>query len=102
MPRKYYVEVDMQGRFVGYSDDALDLIGYTREEMEGSNVFDVVEDLDVLLEAIEGGGSVGTEYDINLIHKDGHTIPVRVYPEVQMRNGEFFRVKCAFHVISVG
>ena len=99
MTRKYYVEVDMEGRFVGYSNDALDLIGYTREEMEDRNVFDVVEDLDVLLGAIEGGGSVGSEYDISLIHKDGRRIRVRVYPEVQMKGGEFFRVKCAFHEI---
>ena len=51
--KKYMVEIDMEGRLVGWSEDALELIGYTLEEMEELTVFDLVSDLDLLLDSFE-------------------------------------------------
>jgi PAS domain S-box-containing protein len=97
--KKYMVEIDMEGRFVGWSEDALELIGYKMEEMEDLTVFDVVADLDLLLEAFEERPEAESQYDLTIIHKSGKRMSVKVYPEVIMKDGEIYRVKCVFHLI---
>lgn len=99
MTKKYFVEVNMEGRIVGYSEDAVDITGYTLEDLQEMTVFDLVEDLLELLAAIEQGAPVGTEYDINLIHKSGQRIPVKVHPILNMRGSEIHSVKCTFYLV---
>jgi len=98
--QKYMVEIDMDGRIIGYSADALGLLGYTKAEMEELTVFDLVTDLELLMESFEKRPKAKQEYDITIIAKSGKKIPVKVNPEVILKNKEIDTIKCHFRLKS--
>ena len=95
-PKTYMVEMDMDGRLVRYSDHALELTGYSKAEMEELTVFDLVTDLELLMESFEKRPKAKQEYDVTIITKSGKRIPIKVNPELLMKDNEIDSIKCHF------
>ncbi|HEV2283799.1 MAG TPA: HD domain-containing phosphohydrolase [bacterium] len=83
--------LDMTGAFVTVNETALRLTGFTLEEIRGQPYSIVVapEHLELTREnvrrKIAGGGP--TTYEIELVAKDGHRIPIEVSSQLLMADG---------------
>lgn len=82
------VRTDLEGKILFVNDDALEISGYSREEIEGQNIFGFVcpEDHERLIQNIflMMKGKLGPK-EYRLIMKDGRTVPFEINGDV-LRN----------------
>ena len=83
--------IDLQGAFIIVNATALRITGYTLEEVRGKPYSFVVapEHLELTRENMRRklGGAGPTTYEIELVAKDGHRIPIEVSSQLLMADG---------------
>lgn len=88
---------DLQGRMLSLNKAGETLTGYSREEALTMNVLDVVapEDRELAKEMVlrKVFDSEPTQYELEILSKDGRRIPVEVSTRVIERNGEPFAIQ---------
>ena len=100
-----YQSLDEHGNFIDVNQALLDTLGYTREEMIGSNFGDILHPdwIEYFKENFplykELGEAAGVEF--GLVKKDGSTILVSLTGKVQLdEHGRFQRTHCIFQDIT--
>ena len=83
---------DLAGNFTFLNHTGVAISGYSRSEISRMNIADLVpaEIAAHVREQIISNGTqrVGTVYEIDLIAKDGHRVPLEVSTEVILREGQ--------------
>ncbi len=82
---------DLQGTYVSANRAAEELVGYTQDEIIGKNIIDFISPKDAeqiranLNKKLEGQGM--TAYEIEVLAKDGRSVPVEVSTRLIYQNG---------------
>ena len=96
----YEFEFDLMGNFRSVADDTLAFMGYSKQDIEGITVWDVVseKDQDLILEkfAARKEGRPIDPYEVTLIMKSGKKIKVKVETTPVLEDGRVAWVKGRF------
>ncbi|MCK5317074.1 MAG: PAS domain S-box protein [Anaerolineales bacterium] len=90
---------DRDGYFTLVNPSAAALLGYKREEIEGQHwTITIPEDQYPIVEAADQRRSAGDSdrYELEILHSDGHRIPVQVSGSPLFENGDFMGTMAVF------
>ncbi|HUS84529.1 MAG TPA: PAS domain S-box protein [Anaerolineales bacterium] len=90
---------DRDGYFTLVNPSAAALLGYTREEIEGQHwTITIPEDQYPIVEAADQRRSAGDSdrYELEILHRNGHRIPVQVSGSPLFENGDFVGTMAVF------
>ncbi len=90
---------DRDGYFTLVNPSAAALLGYTRDEIEGQHwTITIPEDQYPIVEAADQRRTAGDSdrYELEILHHDGHRIPVQVSGSPLFENGDFVGTMAIF------